>query len=817
VTPRAGRRRPGLAPYEQKRNFERTKEPRGTVSRNSPSIFVVQRHAARHLHFDFRLELDGVLKSWAVPKGPSAEPGAKRLAVQVEDHPVEYASFEGRIPEGSYGAGTVEVWDRGTWVPDGDPHDGLREGKLTFTLRGKRLRGKWSLLRMRTGKPDKPSWLLVKRDDEAADTASKAKTSRRPNPITALSPKRLFSRPIDPQLATLVSEAPATEAWIHEPKLDGVRMFGYLERGAARLITRNGTNWTARFPKIVEALTRLPARQALFDGEIVALDDDGRSSFQALQRARAPGQKPPRVVYYVFDLLHLDGRDLTPLPLEERKKRLAAIAPRRGSIRYVEHEAGAGPEIHRAACARGLEGIVSKLRNAPYRPGRTREWVKTKCHRQQEFVIVGYEPGKGARERLGALHLAVHGANGDLRFVGKVGTGFDQATIQDLLRRFSPLQRAKPPIVDPPRGAAARTIVWLAPQLVAEVRFQEWTHEGRLRQPSYLGLREDKPPEEVRREIATPAPSQATKAAKAAKRNARVKEEKGAPEEVTLTHPDKLLYPEAKITKRDLAEYYRALAPAILREIEGRPLSLVRCPSGWQRGCFYQKHVGAAIGGNLPSVAIRERSGNTMKYPVVSSAVGLITLAQMGVLEIHPWGARADDVDAPDRLTFDLDPGTRVSAADLANAARAVRAALRAQGLESWLKTTGGKGLHVVCPLLPVHSWEEVHAFAKAIAELCAGERPRALTTSARKEHRPGKIFIDYLRNTRGATAVAAYSPRARRGAPVAMPITWQALGRWSGAPVATVAELSRRRVRSDAWKDMPHARQRLPRSKKRG
>ena len=861
----------GLREYQRKRDFERTPEPRGRRgkrTRRGPR-FVIQKHAARRLHYDFRLELDGVLKSWAVPKGPSLDPADKRLAVEVEDHPIDYGDFEGVIPQGQYGGGSVLLWDHGTWKPKGDPRESLARGKLEFELDGEKLHGRWLLVR--TGSNGKPQWLLRKLADEQARPGDGAITELRPESVTsglqiedigqrssrvwqshdvgkkrqqpAIDPASLpkarrgaLPAFVPPQLATLVAEPPRGEGWLHEIKLDGYRALCRLEGGRARLVTRRERDWTDRFGRIASAAAFLAAKKALIDGEVVWLGDDGRTDFQALQQALGEG-RDERLFYFAFDLLHLDGWDLRPTPLVERKealRRLLAISAAEASaVRFSDHVEGEAGPFFRQACQHKLEGIVSKRRDGPYRERRGRDWLKVKCTAEQEVVIVGYSEPHGSREGLGALLLGVY-ENGTLRTAGKVGTGFDRTTLHDLLRRLRPLEQPTPPVVDPPRGYRARGIHRVEPKLVAQVAFSDWTHDGKLRHPSFHGLREDKEPTEVIREVpargeetalkATKTPGDAGKSAKSPKAQSTTKPAERATRAgkgvlevsgVRISNPDRVLYPAEGITKLDLVRYYESVGDRMLPYLAGRPLTLMRCPAGLGKPCFYQKHLTEGTPPELIEVEVTERSGEHEVYVCVESLAGLISLAQLAVLELHPWGSRRKRLEKPDVLVFDLDPGPGVAPAALVTAARDLRALLEELGLESFAKLSGGKGLHVVAPIVPELDWDPAKAFTRAVVELIAEREPERYVTSMAKAKRKGRIFLDYLRNGFGNTAVAPYSTRARAGAPVATPVRWEELGGGLAPDHYNIRNLPRRlaSLRRDPWAGYSTLRQRVPKA----
>lgn len=819
-----------LEVYRKKRDFRKTPEPTPKrVQSDSGRSFVVQKHRASHLHYDFRLEHNGVLWSWAVPKGPSLDPADKRLAMQTEDHPVEYGGFEGVIPAGEYGGGTVMVWDRGTWTPQGDPAAGHAKGNLKFALDGGKLHGGFALVRTRSDKYGKESWLLIKEKDddarpghsiveEAPDSvlsgrdldaiasarshvwrsklsvkenvkagavapmpAKKAATKTDADAAAAAPRGRKAAMPatLAPMLATLVDEAPAGEGWLHEVKYDGYRFLVRLERKRARLISRNGKEWTASFPGIVKELATLPAKQAWLDGELVVLDDRGRSTFQGLQNALSGGHSR-NLAFFVFDLLYRDGYDLRGLPLTARKAALRELMGAGSkSLKIGPEVRGGGPEFFRQACALGLEGIIAKRAEAAYAPGtRTRDWLKVKCVQRQEMVIGGYTDPQGSRTGFGALLLGVHDGKA-LRYAGKVGTGFDDRALRELMPELVQREQATPPFVNPPRGYAAKGAHWIKPELVAEVAFTEWSADGALRHPSFQGLRMDKKAGEVVRERAVPA----AKAAKAPAARARSRATRNVADDpaqvagIRLSHPEKMYFPEASITKGDLAAYYADVADWIVPHLAGRPLSLVRCPDGWSGECFYQKHAAKAVNAAVRRVEAPESSGMAT-YLSADSAAALAGLVQWGVIELHPWGSRTPRLDRPDRLIFDFDPDEDLAYDDLVAAVQLLRTLLSEIGLTGFLKTTGGKGLHVVLPIRATLTWEDAKAFTKSVADFMVRTFPDRFTATLSKERRKGRIFIDFLRNAEGATAIAPYAVRSRRNAPVAMPIAWEELER---------------------------------------
>ncbi|HEY3911481.1 MAG TPA: DNA ligase D [Stellaceae bacterium] len=837
-----------LTEYRRKRDFRRTPEPAGAVVREAtarPLSFVIQKHAARRLHYDFRLELDGVLKSWAVPKGPSLDPGEKRLAVHVEDHPIEYGGFEGVIPEGEYGGGSVLLWDRGTWTPiDPDPQAAYAKGNLKFTLDGEKLHGKWVLVRMggKAAAERRENWLLIKERDEAAApqsgdavvadnplsvatgrgldeiaadrdrvwgpngeqpaAANEAREHSDPARVPGARKARIPTRP-KPQLATPADAAPDGPQWLHEIKHDGYRLIARIAIGEARLLTRNGLDWTGKFPVLAAAFGALPVEAALIDGELVHLETDGTSDFGRLQDAIANG-RTDELVFYAFDLLHLDGYDLTGAALEDRKAALAEVVPTHsaGILRYSDHQAGRGPEFFRQACGYELEGIVSKRRDRPYQPGRNDGWLKVKCANRDEFVVIGFTDPAGHRRGLGALLLGYYDGQAALHYAGRVGTGFDDAQLAALRARLDPLQRAAAPVAALPKGTSLKGVHWTEPALVAEVRYAGWTADQVLRHATFIGLREDKAPAEVVRDAdASAAPVAPAKPP--APRIARDGSTEFAG--VRLTHADRVLYPGEGITKLDLARYYAEICDWALPYLGHRPLSLVRCPNGQGGEQFFQKHAGASV----PEAVRRiEIDGET--HLAVENLAGLVALVQIGVLEIHPWGSTAAKLETPDLVTFDLDPDVGLPWSQVTAAALEIREALAGFGLRSFAKTTGGKGLHVVVPLTPKLDWEAIKAFAKAVAEEIAAGNPQRYTTNQSKRARQGRIYIDYLRNGRGATAIGAYSTRARPSAPVATPVSWEEVEagvRPDGFTVVTVPSRLAA-LKSDPWAEIGKVRQ---------
>ncbi|MCQ8278228.1 DNA ligase D [Acetobacteraceae bacterium KSS8] len=823
----AGRR------YGEMRDFARTPEPdfeSGPSRKTGKPIFVVQKHDASRLHWDFRLEHGGVLWSWAVPKGPSMDPAHKRLAMHVEDHPVSYAGFEGTIPEGNYGAGTVETWDRGTWAPVAeDPEAALAAGELKFTLDGERLKGGFVLVRLKPRPREKgESWLLIKERDALerpeADAAALEKTplerpkkrpgarSRNPKTGNAALPDTQA-----PQLAKLVKTAPTGPGWISEIKFDGYRMLCRKEGDSVRIITRNGLDWTDRLPALAESLSALPAQTLMLDGELVALDKDGRSSFSRLQAALSAGKTGP-LVFYAFDLLHRDGTDLRPLPLRERRAALESLLPESRRLRFSEHFDQAASRVRKEACAIGLEGIVCKKADSPYRAGRGDDWVKVKCENREEFVVIGYTPPNGSRHGLGALQLGFHDRDGALHFAGGCGTGFSGRVLSDLATRLKALASDQPRVLlgteTPPRNT-----IWVKPELVAEIRFAGFTGGGMLRQAAFLGLREDKPAAEVVREPPDAEAERRQLGSERSRTRIVVSKRNGRDRDTLdgqrLTHQDRPLWPEdetgAAITKRDLALYWQAVAKHASGEIVGRPLAFVRCPDGIAGEHFFQKHLGRGMPDTL-----QEGEANGAPFVAMPDEQGFVAAAQIAAIELHGWGAAGDDPLHADRLVFDLDPGEGVGAKEIVAAARDVRARLEKRGLAAFCRTSGGKGLHVVAPVRTDADWDTVRAWCRQFAEEMEQDAPSLYVSTTRKKDRKGRILVDWLRNGLGSTAVCSFSPRARPGAGVATPLHWRELKpdmRFDAHTIRTVPDRLKKQ-RADPWADFDKARRDLPAAK---
>jgi bifunctional non-homologous end joining protein LigD len=1003
-----------LQKYWDKRNFSKTSEPRGKAAMAGEHLaFHIQKHHARRLHYDFRLEFGGTLKSWAIPKGPSLDPADKRLAVHVEDHPLEYGTFEGDIPEHQYGAGHVIVWDTGIWVPDVDPEEGYRKGNLKFHLYGEKLFGGWALVRMGRQQEGKDNWLLVKeRDEEArsgpdadvvtlrpdsvltnrtattrpaakstakstsrsatksatrsatkADTqsatkpatksASKvtSKTTKSPSKTAAkatpgpaaksaktaaaksatgkvpakpaavaaaattapirrgaahagsdaspsaarsavakaaspraargrkptlpgglqaaldAAPRAALPKTLSPQLATLADKAPSGDDWLSEIKFDGYRALCRIDNGEAALFTRAGNDWTSKWQMLADAAARLPLKQSWLDGEVVALDDDGGISFQLLQNMAREGRKA-RLAYYVFDVPYLDGHDLRGVPLATRKALLQALlsgTPQDGPLLYSDHLAGNAGEAWQHACMHGMEGIVVKRADGAYSSTRSRGWLKLKCQQRQEFVVGGYTDPAGSREQFGALLLGVYDDAGELQYAGRVGTGFDDAALRAMGGDFRKLASKDSPFKKPPPRSGAPKLHWLKPELVAEVKFAEWTGAGVIRHATFVGLRSDKAARDIRHETALhvkgngdalddgPAEpnsdsdagtnsrkarptkasetgNQETNPSGAKKKAARPAAAGGASSAtssysaassrnerdaqvagVRISHPSRILFTDTDITKLMLARYYEEVGEWMLPHLAGRPLTLVRCPQGAEHQCFFQKHANETTPANIERIDVSDASGKAT-YLTASTLLSLIGTVQMGVLELHTWGSSAPHLDKPDRIIFDLDPAPDLAWARVVEAAQLVRGFMQELGLEGFVKTTGGKGLHVVIPIKPEKTWDEIKPFSRAIAEHFGETLPDRFTAKMTKARRTGRIFIDYLRNGWEATAVAAFSTRARPGAPVSVPIAWDELTndmRDTSFTLETVGQRLKHLAR-DPWQDYFTCRQRV-------
>jgi bifunctional non-homologous end joining protein LigD len=873
-----------LGTYWKKRDFGKTAEPRGkpgdTGDGGKKGRYVIQKHDATRLHYDLRLELDGVMMSWAVTRGPSLVPGDKRLAIHVEDHPIEYNKFEGIIPKGQYGGGTVMIWDEGTWTPDQDPHKAIKKGHLDFELEGDKLHGHWHLVRMhpRPGERQEP-WLLIKGGDEFArkksdpdileEMAESATTGRTMEEIAAQKkkvwhsnrgakdqpePKRAKAAPkavkaatkpaksakrsgskkkstkiagarssrlpdfIPPCLATLSATPPDSSGWVHEIKFDGYRIQARITDGAVSLKTRSGLDWTKKFPTVASACVELSGHDAILDGEIASIDENGASNFSALQDDLKNGRHD-RLIYYVFDILHLEGQDLTGSPLLERKRALAMLfadMPDEGVVRLSDHFDADGSTMLKHACKLRLEGIVSKRADAPYHSGRAGDWLKIKCSNNQEFIVIGYEPSDKRGRLIRSLLLGYYG-KGVLRYAGRIGTGWGQKAERDLQSRLDEVARKDTPLQKiPEEERLRRGVKWVEPKLVVEVDFRGWTGGTLVRQGSLKGIREDKPAKQVVREVEQMPKhvKQAASRQKSPTKASRPANSKGVEVAgIALSHPDRVYWEDAGVTKAMLAEYYTQVWDWMEPHIDKRVLSLVRCPDGAEGQCFFQKHASAGIA----ATHLKLVPDDGDKSITVDSVQGVVSLAQSGVLEIHVRGCNTADLEKADRLVFDLDPGPGVTWKEVIAAAREVRERLQALKLESFVKTTGGKGLHVVLPIRP-EPWDDAKDFCRRLAEQMAAEDPERFTATIKKVARKDRIFIDYLRNSREATAIAPYSTRARPGATVSTPLTWDELGAQKIPNAFTVENLPKRlaRLKRDPWEKIGKIKQSLPKGRSR-
>ncbi|WDY55806.1 DNA ligase D [Pseudomonas sp. PSKL.D1] len=805
-----------LQDYQRKRNFDATPEPAGKRPRLRSAHalqYCIQKHDASHLHYDFRLELDGTLKSWAIPKGPSLDPKVRRLAVHVEDHPLDYAQFEGHIPEGHYGAGDVIVWDRGVWEPEGDPREAYAKGKLRFRLQGEKLSGVWNLFRTQlAGK--KEQWMLVKSHDGQARSetdysivealpgsvlSERTLPPRRPARATAAARNRKAGRKplpdrLAPQLATLV-EAPPSGDWRYEIKFDGYRILARIDGDDVRLFTRNGHDWRAKMPRQVKALRALGLDSAWLDGEMVVVDNNGVADFQALQNA-FDTEHDERITYYVFDLPWLGGEDLRELPVQQRRATLARLLEGNATqvLRYSADFEAPVESLLDSACRLQLEGLIGKRADSPYIGRRSSDWVKLKCKQRQEFVIVGYTDPKGSRNGFGALLLALHDHDsGQLRYAGKVGTGFSAATLHSIHARLKPLQTTKPALPSPPTGAEARGVHWLKPKLLAEVAYAQMTREGIVRHSVFHGLRDDKPATAIGLERAMPV-----------KRSAQTKPE--ALGTLHLTHPDREVDAISGASKLQVAQYYAQVADWLLPQLKDRPVALVRAPDGLGGELFFQKNAGQL---HIPKLLSYSKAQAGQAAMVLNRADSLLGAVQMNTLELHTWNATTKDFDKPDRFVLDLDPDPALPWKAMLEATQLTLTLLDELGLKVFLKTSGGKGMHLVVPLTRRAGWDEVKGFSHALVEHMAGLFPDRLSAVSGPKNRVGRIFIDYLRNGRGATTVAAYSLRAREGLPVSVPIWREELSQLKGANQWNIGNLHARLAQvDDPWAEMGKTRQ---------
>ncbi len=810
----------GLEQYNQKRDFSKTPEPKGKLHSRNLHRFVIQKHKASHLHYDFRIELDGVLKSWAIPKGPCLDSDVKRLAMHTEDHPVEYLKFEGFIPKGEYGSGRMIIWDTGKWESlDENPLKAYKKGHLRFILHAKKLGGRWDLFKIK----GEDTWFLKKYEDDFAqpldsfditqkepqsvvsgkkveeiEEHTEVKTARKRSPFKKLQfdlPQSPFPQTLSPQLATLADTAPEGDNWIHEIKYDGYRMLAFKEGNSVRMMSRNHKNWTKEFQVVADAVAKLPVENLLLDGELVILDEQSRPSFQLMQNS-IKGNVETQFLYYLFDIVYYDKWNLCSLPLIKRKEILETLIPENHPIfHYSSHIVGFGHEFYQNACAYSLEGIISKLASSTYQTKRTKTWLKLKCTKRQEFVIGGFTPPKGSRTHIGSLYLGYFDSKGDLIFCGNVGTGFSSATLRAIsLELNARISQENPFSIKNPPGY--KTATWVKPELVCEVEFTEWTSEKILRHPSFKGLRHDKDALQVTKEEET--------SFQVINRELVTKEDLLPKKHIRLTHPDKILYPEDGITKKMVFDYYEQVSDFMLPYIQNRPLTLVRCPTDYKE-CFYQKMFNKSSSKELQKVLIESPKDHEMSdYMYVTNREGLLGLAQMGVLEIHPWGSQVSHLKFPDVLIFDLDPSPEVPWSRVVESAFEVRQYLKEFHLTSFVKTTGGKGLHVVVPIKPQYDWDVIKEFTLSFVETLEKMQPNNYISEMSKAKRVGKIFIDYLRNQWDATAIGAYSTRARSHAPVATPIHWDELTDNINDTFYTIFTLPKRleTLRADPWKD---------------
>tara|TARA_R110001599_G_scaffold159052_2_gene346211 strand:+ start:21831 stop:24458 length:2628 start_codon:yes stop_codon:yes gene_type:complete len=818
-----------LKVYKAKRDFAITTEPaEGGVENPEARSFVIQKHWATRLHYDFRLELDGTMKSWAIPKGPSFDSKDKRMAVHVEDHPISYNSFEGQIPAKQYGAGKVIIWDKGSWIPIGDPRKGYRDGNLKFELRGHKLSGKWALIRMKGKGEKKEPWLLIKEKDayvraaaefsvvdEMPDsvahldqnvspkstrkkppakataksrsaTAKRSAKSKTSTTRAATTPKRKAAQTdyvipsnaqksalpakLLPQLATLAESPPSDADWLYEIKFDGYRIVTKIDDGKVQLFTRNGNDWTAKLPKLAQAIAKLKIGSAWLDGEIVVADENGIPSFQALQNA-FDANNTAQIIYYVFDLPCFEGYDLRDAALTERRTLLQTILRKNSSdlIHFSETFNAPAADVVASACRMGLEGVIGKRKDSLYSSRRSRDWIKLKCTKRQEFVIGGFTEPKGARRGLGALLLGVHDAEGNLLYAGSVGTGFSEKILTELRKKLDAIVSKKNPFSS--ETDSSKKAYWVKPTLLAEISFAEWTTNGHVRHAVFLGLRADKAAKGIVRE---------QRGSSHRPTNSKVKKSIAAPAEIpstlpknfTVSHGDRVVDTSTGITKIDLIRYYALVGPLMMPHLKGRPVSLVRAPEGIEQPLFFQKHMETPLDG----LALLPPQLDPDHAPLMEIAkpLGLLSAAQMNVVEFHTWNAVKTAINKPDRMTFDLDPGDGVSWQMMQEATILMGSFLQQLGLQSFVKTSGGKGMHVVVPLKKRYDWDTIKGFSQAIVKHMAATLPTRFVAKSGPKNRVGKIFIDYLRNGFGATTVAAWSVRSRPGLGVSVPVTWE-------------------------------------------
>jgi bifunctional non-homologous end joining protein LigD len=863
-----------VSEYTRKRNFDITSEPPETPARARGNIdkalsFVIHKHDARNLHYDFRLELDGTLKSWAVPKGPSLDPKNKRLAVHVEDHPLGYGSFEGSIPEGQYGAGDVIVWDRGIWQPHGDPQETYKAGKLKFTLIGEKLTGDWALVRTHLpGSGDKEQWLLIKEKDEAVRSADEydivadkpesvvsgatvgegrasAKSSQRKTAASASvaakksvsqKPQKAASKPsptkkakvpekLSPQLATLMDTPPEGE-WLYEIKFDGYRIMTRILDGDVRLITRNGHDWTERLPLQAKAIADLKLGDGWLDGEMVVLNEKGLPDFQALQNAFEIGRSKD-IVYYLFDVPFLNGEDLRDRPVEERRAALKKLLGKKSQLlRFSDAFSASHRDIVESACLLSLEGVIGKRAGSVYQSRRSPDWIKLKCKLRQEFVIVGFTQPQGTRSGFGALLLAVNEEGAGLVYAGRVGTGFNQKMLGEMLDQMKPLEQDASPLAKKLTSSQAKGVHWIKPTLVGEVEFGEWTREGIIRHSAFIALRSDKPASEVVHEYpktpvdikapfkpnasktgatkaraskaSTTAEPSTEKAKAASKRAGKDKVEVAG---VMISHPERVIDTLSGLHKIDLAHFYESISDWILPHLDHRPVALLRCPDGVEGEQFFQKHSERLAIPNIKQLDPKLDPGHA-RLMEIDSIQALVGAAQMGTIELHTWGSTYDKIELPDHFVLDLDPDEALPWRSMIEATQMTLSVLDELGLDAYLKTSGGKGMHIIVPLARKADWDTVKSFAKALAQFLSQQLPERFTATSGPKNRVGKIFVDYLRNTRGASTVVAYSARARPGLPVSVPITRDELSSLKSSTQWNIGNLQKRlrKLKADPW-----------------
>ncbi len=785
-----------LVEYNEKRDFKKTLEPQGQAKKSDRNLkFVIQLHMARAKHYDFRLEWEGVLLSWAVPKGPSYNSKDKRLAVKVEDHPIDYRNFEGTIPKGEYGGGTVMLWDEGTWEPLGDVDEGLSKGELKFSLKGARLIGNWVLIRLKAkSDKSKDNWLLIKEkdsytkdDDGISDLNTSIRSGRTIKEIEEGKEEKLTKNPFqntNVQLATLVDNAPEGNSFFYELKYDGYRIIAFIEENSVRLLTRNDNDYTNKFGDIAHSLVELAkGRPMVFDGEMVVTDDDGKSNFQALQ-GYLKNQKSKKPTYIIFDLLALDGEDLRDQPLEKRKKILKdLLKDPPNNLYYSDHIVGNGKANFDAACDSNLEGVMGKKADSLYTGNRDGSWIKLKCDNRQEFIIGGYTLTDKRKSGVSALLLGLYQGE-DFIYVGRAGTGISQDDIDLLEKKFKTLKRKKSYFKEAPKERSNEKITWLKPDLLAEIKFSEWTDDNLLRQASYKGLKIDKNPSDMKIGkaglLSGPPPKDEV--------------------DIKITHPDKILFDQSDITKLDVANYYEHVSEFMLAYIKNRILSVVRCPKGISEPCFFMKHPNSKSK-DINRINISDKTDNDEDYFYINSKSGILYEVQMGTLEFHTWASSVHTLEKPDIMVFDLDPDEGMNLERVREGVKHLKEILDELSLKSYLKTSGGKGYHVVVPLKSNVSWDEFRSFAKSIAEVMEEKWPDRYTSNMRKENRKNKIFIDWIRNGRGATSVAPYSIRARKGAKVSMPIFWDELDKIAPDEIDMKRAIARIK-KDDPWND---------------